>query len=115
MPAGCGAQQVPAAQDVLEEAEEELDRPAMLINIAMISAGTSSRLVAIRRMPSLGGPAALPLAAAALACAASAFTRITRTGWSGPRLGLVRGPQLDHDVAEHAGASRRLAIRAAPR
>ena len=57
-------------------------------------------------MPSLGGPAVSPLRPPVL---------LVRLGLHqddpdrmvGPRVGLVRGPQLDHDVTEHARPPRR--------
>ena len=55
------AQQVPAAQQVLEESEKDFNRPPLGIYQSDDLGGTSNRFVAIRSMPSLSAPVELPL------------------------------------------------------
>src|SRR5438034_6335035 len=87
-----GAQQVLAAQHVLEESEEDFDHPSIAVDRAMISAGGSSKLVAMSNWPLLAGPAVLPLRPPRFSCGCTATTT-RRTGWYGRLFALEPIPR----------------------
>src|SRR5436305_1666915 len=68
---------------------------------AMTSAGTSSRFVAIRRMPSLAGPAVPPLGRPVLL--RRRLNQDYSNGMVGPFSVFLFPPQVHHEIPQHAG------------
>ena len=107
MPTGWVRQEVATSQDVLEEAEEELDRPSMFVNICN-NLGRHVQQVGGDPQDAVAGRPGRPSLATARLLVRFRLHQDHPHRLVGPRGGLVRGPQLHHDVAEHARPPRRL-------